>query len=447
MTDGETMVAVATPPGTGAVALLRISGKDAVAVAARATGGRASDLLERKASLARVTDAAGGLVDEVVMTVFRGPRSYTGEDVVEVGCHGGMLVTRRVLERLLECGARLAGPGEFTQRAFLNGKLDLTQAEAVMDLIAARSDLALRAARAQLAGRLGERTEAIRGRLVEVVCHLEAWIDFPEEDIDPESGSGLARRVEELATDTLRLLDTSEQGRILREGVLTVIYGEPNTGKSSLLNELAGHDRAIVSEAPGTTRDTIEEVVNVGGLVLRLTDTAGVRETADRVEREGVRRSQRAFESAELVVEVVDGSLAPREVLGPERLAGRKHVRVINKADLGEHPGWAVLEGVRTSCLTGAGIDGLRERIVSLLGFGEGGAGADLVAINARHRDCLARAHEAMARAAGMLREGVAPEFIAVELREAMDRVGEVAGRVEVEEILDGIFSRFCIGK
>ena len=443
----ETIVAVATPPGTGAVALLRISGRDAVAVATRATGGRTATVAERQAVLTWVLDGHGAWIDEVLLTVFREPRSFTGEDVVEIGCHGGLLVTRRVLERLLECGARMAEAGEFTQRAFENGKLDLTQAEAVMDLIAAKSDLALRAARAQLTGRLGTRTEAIRARLVEVVCHLEAWIDFPEDDIDPAVGEDLARQVGDLAADTARLLETSEQGRVLREGVVTVIYGQPNTGKSSLLNELAGHDRAIVSEHPGTTRDTIEETVNTGGIVLRLTDTAGVRDAVDTVEREGVRRTEQALEQAELVIEVVDGSLPPQGRLDEPRLAGRKHVLVVNKSDLGEHPGWAGVEGARVSCLSGEGIESLREWIVAIFGLGAGETAGDMLAINARHRDCLERAREALERAATMLRAGAAPEFTAVELREAMDRVGAVAGRVDVEEILGGIFSRFCIGK
>lgn len=316
-----------------------------------------------------------------------------------------------------------------------------------MDLIGARTELALRAARVQLDGRLGELSEGIRGELIGLVVHLEAYIDFPDEDIDPEVGQKMLGQLGELTVRIRGLADTADQGRMLREGVRTVIFGEPNVGKSSLLNRLAGYQRAIVSETAGTTRDTIDEPVNVGGVALVLTDTAGVRDGQDDVEREGVERSWRALERADLVLEVVDGS-APRADAEPMRVPdGRPSVRVINKCDLVEDADWADDDGVRVCCLTGDGFGRLVERILEVLHLGEADWGEEAVAVNARHRDCLRRAAGALGRGRKLLESGAAPEFVAVELREALDQVGAIAGKVEVEEILDGIFSSFCIGK
>jgi len=443
----DTIAAVATPAGGGAVAVLRVSGPRAVEVADGATGGRCGRLGERRVSLTKVVDRNGEAIDEVLLTVFRAPRSYTGEDVVEISCHGGLLVTRLVLGRLLECGARSAEPGEFTRRAFLNGKMDLTQAEAVMDLISARTGMALRAARVQMEGRLGAKTEALRAELLELVAELEAYIDFPDEDIAPEVGRKMVARLGAVVGRLDALAATADHGRMLREGVRTVIFGEPNVGKSSLLNRLAGHDRAIVHDAAGTTRDTIEESVEIGGVALVLTDTAGVRSAGDDVERQGVERSRRALENADLVIEVADGSAPPALRLGEDDLSARPHVLALNKCDLGLHDGWAGSGGVAVSCLTGEGFDLLAGRVLAALEFGSGDWGADAVAVNARHNACLRAAADAARRAMELLGQGAAPEFAAIELREALDQVGAIAGRVDIEEILGGIFGKFCIGK
>ena len=444
----ETVAAIATPFGQGAIAVVRLSGDDALAVAGQATGGRqGSAFAPRCVELAEIREAGGDVVDEVLLTAFPAPKSYTGEDVVEISCHGGVLVTQRVLARLLECGARCAEPGEFTQRAFLNGKLDLTQAEAVMDVISAQTDLALKAAQHQLKGRIGEITEDLRAELLEIVAHVEAYIDFPDEDIDPETGAGLDARLATCGRRIEELLATAEQGRILREGVRTVIYGEPNVGKSSLLNLLLGYERAIVSEVAGTTRDTVEEVLNVGGIPVRLIDTAGMREAADEIERRGVERTRQHLAEADLVLEVVDVSRPKGELLSRSDRTKAHVLLVLNKSDLPAHPDWKNAEGVRLSCTEQSGLAELTDAIREELAFGAASWGQEAVAVNARHQDCLRRAGKALGVAREQLGKGDSPEFAAVDLRLALEAVGEVAGKVDTEEILGEIFGSFCIGK
>lgn len=379
-------------------------------------------------------------LDDVLLTVFQAPHSYTGEDVVEIAGHGGVLVARRILEVLLQAGARPAEPGEFTQRAYLNGKMDLTQAEAVMDLISAQTDLALQAAGEQLDGRLGERIRGLREALIGLLAHVEAFIDFPDEDIDPDTGEVLLKKLDAARAEMEALLATAERGKVLREGVRTVIYGAPNVGKSSLLNLLLGQERAIVSARPGTTRDVIEEVINLRGLPLRLIDTAGVRESDDEIERAGMERTRRQVERADLVLHVVDAHGAQVEREGSALL-------VLNKTDLGEHPSWRGVDGVRISCLQGEGIEALADAIVARVTGGAATHRNWSLAINARHADCLRRAGGFTDAARGALTSGMSPEFTAEELRGALDAVGEIVGKADSEEILGKIFSTFCIGK
>ncbi len=453
----DTIAAIATPPGEGAVALLRVSGLEAVAISARVCHRPAGKTLAgaevRRACRATVRDGDGATLDEVLVTRFAAPASYTGEDVVEISGHGGPLVARRMLEAIVAAGARVAGPGEFTQRAFLNGKLDLTQAEAVMDLIRAHSDLALRAANEQLAGGLGRRIESLRENLLNLVAHVEAYIDFPDEDITPETGSALLARLDDARAQVAALLDTARPGRILREGLRTAIVGEPNVGKSSLLNALAGRDRAIVSALPGTTRDTIEEFVSVRGLALRLVDTAGLRESADPIEREGIERAHRELAGADLVLQVMDASQPPGSAARLPVASDAQQVRlvVLNKMDLGVHPEWRQRgsEGwISVSCVSGEGIDLLGGEIVARVAGGtlrsSSGAGA---AINVRHRDCLARSRASLERARETLLAGEPPEFVAVDLRAALNAAGDVVGGTDTEDILGRIFATFCLGK
>jgi tRNA modification GTPase len=305
----------------------------------------------------------------------------------------------------------------------------------------------LRAAREQLEGTLGKRTIEARVAVLGVLAHVEAYIDFPDEDIDPQTGRGLCDRLAAVNTTIDRLLATADQGRVLREGVRTVIFGEPNVGKSSLLNRLLGYERAIVSEVAGTTRDTIEETVNLDGIPLRLIDTAGVREATDRIEAEGIRRTERQIEAADLLIEVHDAG-KPRPAAPPRELPASVHrLVVLNKADLGEHPDWAGVEGVRMSCVTGEGFDRLATAIRESLHFGMAEWGDHAVAINARHQDCLARARRAIDTALPLLEPPADPELAAVDLRDALDALGDITGRVDTEDLLGVIFSTFCIGK
>jgi tRNA modification GTPase len=427
--------------------LLRISGPEAIAIADAATGGKASSTLPRTACYCHVKDADGRVLDDGLLTVFRGTKSYTGEDSVEFTGHGGILVTSEVLGRFLACGAVAAGPGEFTQRAFLNGKLDLTQAEGVMDLISAQTRLSLRAARSQLEGTLGKRTTAARDQLLETLAHLEAWIDFPEEDIDPQTGILLRGRVAAVLDVVESLLATADQGRVLREGVRTVIFGQPNVGKSSLLNLLLGFDRAIVSDVAGTTRDTIEEVINLHGIPLRLIDTAGVREAVDQIEIAGIQRTVRQIEAADVLLEIVDASQPrPEEFNLPATPA--KRLLVLNKTDLGEDASWASTDAVRLSCSSGEGLGALSDAIRAALHFNEADWGEHAVAINARHQASLQVARASLWAALALLNDGAAdPELASIDLREALDALGEIPGKVDTEDLLGVIFSSFCIGK
>jgi tRNA modification GTPase len=450
----DTIAAVSTAFGEAAISVLRVSGGEAIAIAAKVFSASAPvmEFHPRTAHFGRIVDTEGRTVDSVLLTCFRAPASYTGEDLVEISCHGGILVTRRVFELLLGAGARAAEPGEFTQRAFLNGKMDLTQAEAVMDLIHAQSDLALQAASQQLSGRLGSAAETLRADLISLLAHLEAHIDFPEEDIDPDTGKAFMARMDSLQSQLRSLLDTAEHGRILRSGARTVICGAPNVGKSSLLNLLTGFERAIVSPQAGTTRDTIEEVLHIHGLPFVLVDTAGLREhTSDFLEAHGMERTRRELEQADVILEVVDASHPANEAHRVPVPIGKKgHVLVLNKADLGLHPSWSALQAppaVPLSTTTGTGVEVLRTAMRDAVWQGVDSSSSHLVAINARHQSCFLRAANALAAARAAMAQWAAPELVALDVREALHHVGEVTGRVDVEEILGAIFSQFCIGK
>ncbi|MEP7072350.1 MAG: tRNA uridine-5-carboxymethylaminomethyl(34) synthesis GTPase MnmE [Verrucomicrobiota bacterium] len=439
----ETIAAISTPVGEGAIALIRLSGEGALAVADLIFRGKDSPsrLASHTQHLGEIVQD-GIMLDQVMLSVHRSPQSYTGEDLIEITCHGGMLVTARVLEASLLAGARPARPGEFSERAYLNRKLDLTQAEAVIDLIRAQSDLALRSATEQLQGRLGERFRALRQETIAILAQVEASLDFPEEGIESDDQLTIRSRIETLSRRLREILATAETGRILREGLRVVIFGATNAGKSSLLNRLLGIDRAIVSETHGTTRDTIEERIDLRGVPLRLFDTAGLRAPENTVERAGIERTERSLELADLRLHLVDGNAARSAEFDP----AADELLVINKRDLPPHGDWDGIDAVRISCRTGEGFAELEEEIFRHLGALNFNAESPL-AINARHRARLSEAALACERALEEMGRGATAEMFAVDLRDALAALDELLGGRDEEAVRDAVFNQFCIGK
>lgn len=461
MHTDDTICAIATPPGEGGIGIIRISGEKAVEIASQvfvgARGHTVRDFPSHTLHHGELrAPGTGARLDEVLVAVMKAPRSYTREDVVEFHCHGGPLLLRLGLEALMRSGARLAEPGEFTKRAFLNGRLDLAQAEAVMDLIQARSESGHRVALEQLRGTLSEELGRMREGLVRLLVEVEAGIDFTEEDITFISSQSLADGVCVVRERIERLIRTADEGRIVREGVTAALLGRPNVGKSSLLNALARADRAIVTPIPGTTRDVVEEFINVRGIPVRLMDTAGLRDTVDVVEREGVRRSHDALTRAELVLAVLDGSVPmdveDRRLL--ESAKGKALVAVVNKADLPPRldpgPLAEFTSGgrmVRTSALTGEGLEDLRDAIRDAVLKQGLEAREGVLITRLRHRAALVRAKDSLDQVLVSIERRMPAEFIAVDLRGAVNAIGEIIGETTTDDILDRIFKEFCIGK
>jgi len=472
----DTIAAIATPLGEGGLAVVRLSGPQALAIADRSfrPGGRSS--LKPSAAPTHTIQfgkifQGNNLIDEVLLAVLRAPRTFTREDTVEISCHGGLLPAKLVLDTLLAGGARLAEPGEFTKRAFLNGRIDLAQAEAVADLIHSRTELALAAANEQLAGKLSQRINRLRDDLMHTLAHVEAHIDFPDEDIAPDTKAGLLKRLNDGVAFMDELLGTASEGQLLRRGIRAAIVGRPNAGKSSLLNQLLGRDRAIVSSIPGTTRDTIEETANIRGLPVVFIDTAGLRESRDELEREGIRRSRESLMQAELILHVLDGSeeLADTDKRYLAEFGTKKRILVRNKVDLPVKLGMPLTNEVAlatnpadkskpagaetgatmvdVSCITGAGIEALKDAIKKLVWSGEINASMLQVAINSRHQNALNRARAAAHRALAALAADATLELVALDLRLAANAAGEIVGKTTTEDLLDSIFSTFCIGK
>ncbi len=451
----DTIAAIATPLGEGGLAVLRVSGSTALAVSDRCfrpagkSATKPSQAQTHTIHFGHMVDGAK-VLDEVLVSVMRAPRTFTKEDVVEIACHGGLLPAKLILDTLLKNGARLAEPGEFTKRAFVNGRIDLTQAEAVADLIHSRTELALAAANEQLAGKLSQRINQLRDDLMKTLAHVEAHIDFPDEDIAPDTKDKLVSRLEGAERFIDELLRTASEGQILRRGIRAAIIGRPNVGKSSLLNQLLGRDRAIVSPIPGTTRDTIEETANIRGVPVVFIDTAGLRDSTDVIEVEGIRRSRESLARAELILHVLDSSepLTTEDEKYLEEFASKKRIVVRNKSDLPARlqvP--AGINAIEVCCITGKGIETLKDAIRNLVWGGEIRAEMLEVMINARHQEALSRTRGAIERSVAGLRADSGLEVIALELREATNAIGEIVGKTTTEDLLDSIFSQFCIGK
>lgn len=445
----DTIAALATPAGTAAIALLRITGPDTARLA-RELGGTAP--LPRVARHVDYRARSGAVLDDVLLTFFAGPKSYTGEDALEISAHGNPFIAQKILEDLFARGCRPAEPGEFTQRAFLNGRMDLSQAEAVMDLIHARSERALAAANQQLRGALGRRLNELVEALLRVIARVEAYIDFPEEDLPPEDRQVLERELERIAGETSRLLATSHYGEILRDGIRTVIVGPPNVGKSSLLNRLVGRERALVSPEPGTTRDFIEERIVVGPHCLRIIDTAGLNPSPAPLERLGMEKTRERLGEADLLLVVADAT-EPR-VVGElmSQMQGVAGILVLNKSDLapaapvptGIPPDWPA---IRISALTGQGLNELTAAVVQRADTFQVSVGPEAIAINARHARSLAEAADNLAQARQKLAGKEPVELLAADLRVVLAAFGEIVGKVDNERMLDQLFATFCIGK
>ena len=450
----EPIAAIATGAQVAAIGIVRLSGEGVIPLVERlftpAGGVPLTAQPDRKLCYGRLCRRDGSLLDLCLVTVSRAPNSYTGEDTVELQCHGSPLLLRTLLEELFALGARQAGPGEFTKRAFLNGRLALSEAEAVADLIDAESDEALRNAAGQLSGAIHRRAEAVYAALSDISAHYHAVLDYPDEDIEDFQLLRYRGVIRQALSELETLLRSFERGRLMNSGIPTVIVGRPNAGKSSLLNALLGYDRAIVTAVPGTTRDTIEERLRLGGLCLRLIDTAGIRDTEDEVERLGVQRSRAALRRAELVIAVVDGSrdytAEDREILQAAEAAKRGLV-VLSKRDL-----TAVTEQLETrlpvipvSSVTGEGLDALEQAIAALFPLPEAPAGEILT--NARQRDAVARAVEDLRAALEALEQGLTPDLVLTETEGAMAALGELSGRSVREDVTNRIFQRFCVGK
>lgn len=448
---GETIAAVATPPGEGGVAIIRISGKNAVDVASKVFSRPVRSLPSHTAHYGHIIDQQGKRVDDVLLLPMLGRRSYTGEDTVEIHCHGGSLITRRVYDVVLQAGARAARPGEFTFKAFINGKIDLAQAEAVQELIGAKNERALDAAEEQLKGRLSLAVAEFQHSLTLVAAILEAWVDFPEEGLEFASMEKVCGDIDAVVQKMEALAATFHDGKIIHDGLSLCLIGSPNVGKSSLMNTLLDKERAIVSHLPGTTRDILEDHLRLNGLNFKLVDTAGIRTTEEAIEQEGIRRSKEAMQAADLILLVLDASksLDDQDKFVLDLVPPGKTVAVWNKIDLphGPLPKLHLPHVVALSAKERKGIDALHRTIDAVIWSRGTPSKEEVLITNVRHKEALLRAIEACKKVIEGLKTGVSPEFISFEMRQTLYSLGEIIGTNVTEDILTSIFSTFCIGK
>jgi len=453
----DTIAAISTPLGEGGIAVIRVSGNDAIRICDR--------IFDSKTSLEQVSShtvhygyikdpATGERIEEVLVTVMRAPRSFTKEDVVEISCHGGLISVHKVLELLLVNGARLAEPGEFTKRAFLNGRIDLAQAEAVIDLIRSKSDRAFKVALKQVEGKLSKKIRHMRGQLVELLAHIEVNIDYPEHDVEEMTSAYIRDRSREVIAQIDELLASARQGKILREGITCAIIGRPNVGKSSLLNELSQSNRAIVTDIPGTTRDVIEEYVTLGGIPLKLLDTAGIRETSDLVEQIGVERSKLALAEADLILFVLNNGeeLHQRDLI--RQVKDRQTIFIVNKIDLPCRLDLSDLSSlvpedrvIKMSVREGIGLDQLEKAITTMFFSGQIEAHDLTYVSNARHIALLERAKQSLLDAISSVEERIPIDIVQIDVRAAWELLGEIIGDAAPDALIDQIFSQFCLGK
>lgn len=457
----DTIAAISTPLGEGGIGIIRLSGKDSIKIAEKvffsSTSKKLSELKSHSIIYGFIIDTdTGTKLDEVLCTVMKAPKTYTREDIVEINCHGGMLPVTNILALLIKNGARLAEPGEFTKRAFLNGRIDLSQAEAVIDLIRSKTYKSEKIAMQQLEGRLSKHIKEIMDEIIGLCVHLEAFIDFPDEEIDIIPNDEIIQLVKNLIIKLQRLSASYEEGRYFKEGVSTAIIGKPNVGKSSLLNALLQKDRAIVTPSPGTTRDVIEDYINIKGLPLRILDTAGIRESDDIAEKEGVKRTLRAIDNSDIIIALLDCSIRIEDIDKEifSMIKDKKSLIVINKIDI-ESPLFRIEDlgkpydnFIKISALNGIGIDELKDKIYSLcITLNESDLTEGYLISNVRHKDSIDKAIRSLNEATVLIQNGEMPEIVALVIRESANFLGEIIGVVTTDEILDRIFNEFCIGK
>lgn len=453
----DTIVAISTPIGTGGIGIVRLSGRDAVEIVSTIFKGR-SDLRTAPSHTIHygfIGDESSGMVDEVLVTIMRAPKTYTREDVVEINCHGGIVPLRKIMKMVMDAGARMAQPGEFTKRAFLNGRIDLAQAEAVLGIVQAKTEASLRLALNQLEGGLSREIRKLIGSLIDVLAWIEANIDFVEDEIDPLDMDGLLREILRIKWKIDQLLETARQGSLMREGIRTVLLGRPNVGKSTILNLLLGRNRSIVTDVPGTTRDTIEEVVDIDGIPLLMIDTAGVRDTDEVVELEGVRRTLATIDLADLILLVLDASEPltkdDKRLINEVLKRDKEAIFLLNKIDLPImiKPEELIQDRpiVRISALKGEGVGEMKEMIKGIFFNGKIPMGESVIITHERHKRFLLQASTGLCRAVDAIKRDETIDVVALDIREAIDSLSGIIGERVDEEILDTIFSRFCIGK
>ncbi len=448
---GETIAAVATPPGEGGVAIIRISGNHALDVAEKVFSGPVKTYKSHTVHYGQIHNALKEHIDDVLIVPMLGNRSYTGEDTVEIHCHGGSLITRRVLDVVLQAGARAANPGEFTFKAFINGKIDLAQAEAVQELICAKNERALDAAEEQLKGSLSQKILSFQETLTQIAAILEAWVDFPEEGLEFASMEEVCADLEAISAQIEALANTFHDGRIVHEGISLCLIGSPNVGKSSLMNALLDKERAIVSHIPGTTRDILEDHMRLNGLNFKLIDTAGIRSTEEVIEQEGIKRSKAAMDDADLILFILDAAkgLDEQDRALLELLPTKKTIAVWNKVDLphSELPQLPIAHVVMLSAKHKTGLEGLKQTIDTVIWEKGTPSREEVLITNVRHKEALLRAIDACQQVITGLKTDVSPEFLSMDMRRALSALGSIIGIDITEDVLSAIFSKFCIGK
>lgn len=454
----ETIAAISTPSGEGGISIIRISGDRSIEIADKIytgpKGKKLSQVNSHTINYGHITDKNGTVIDEVLVSVMKAPHTYTGENVVEINCHGGIVSTRRVLECTLEAGAHMASAGEFTKRAFLNGRIDLSQAESVMDIISSKTNLTHTIAVNQLEGRLSAQINELRETLLSLLAHIQVLIDYADEDLEPLSEEEFIAVLERVIKSMEHLLSTANRGRIIRNGITTAIVGKPNVGKSSLLNLLSGQDRAIVTDIEGTTRDAIEEYVSLGDVALRIIDTAGIRNTDDIIENIGVDKSKKYMSEADLVLFMLDGKkeLDENDKFIIKRLDGKNTIAIINKTEDGCAFDTQAVKGkfsntIMFSVHGSKGIDELEETVKNLFEIGLISENNGNIITNMRHKEALENALGYTKAAKDALLGGIPQDMISIDIENAISSLGEIVGQTVSEEVVDKIFHNFCLGK